>query len=416
MLSRRALLASAALLPTVAHARPAPTAPPIVAPPGDEDFWMGIQGAFTLDRTVVNLNNGGCSPSPRVVHEALKRYLDISNQAPVHYMWNTLEPQLESVRRELAKEAGCDPESLAITRNSSEALQIAQLGIDLAPGDEVVVTDQDYPRMLDTWDQRAAREGVVVKRISFPVPLRGAQSLIDAYAAAVTDRTRVLHVSHAVFLSGQILPVREVCAWARARGLVTIVDGAHAFAHMPYRIDELDCDYYGVSLHKWLMAPVGTGFLYVRKDRIAGHWGLQPTGVALKANIRKFEEIGTHPAAMHNAIAEAISFHRGIGITRKHARLYRLRRYWSDAIAGDARVHFHTPDDPAASGAIGVFSIDGMDPAAVTSALWARWRILATPIVHPAVTGVRVTPSVYTTFSELDTFVAAVNTLLSELR
>ena len=415
MLSRRAILASAALLPAIAQARsPTPIVPP--APASDDDFWREIQGAFTLDRTIVNLNNGGCSPSPRVVHEALKRYLDISNQAPVHYMWSTLEPQIESVRRELAKEAGCDPEELAITRNSSEALQIAQLGIDLRAGDEVVTTDQDYPRMSDTWDQRAAREGIVVKRVSFPVPLTDPAALIGALEAAVTPRTRVIHVSHVVFLSGQVLPVKQVCAWARARGIVTIVDGAHAFAHFPYRIDDIGCDYYGVSLHKWLMAPVGTGFLYVRRERIAGHWGLQPTGIARKADIRKFEEIGTHPAAMHDAIAEALVFHRGIGAARKHARLYRLRRYWSDALAQDPRVHLLTPSDPAVSGAIGVFAVDGLEPAAITAALWERWRILATPIVHTAVKGVRVTPSVYTTFPELDTFVAAVQKLLAELK
>lgn len=412
MFTRRTLLATAALLPALAEARTPPPPPP--APADDEDFWREIQNSFTLDRTLVNLNNGGCSPSPRVVHEALKRYLDLSNQAPVHYMWSTLEPQIESVRRELAREAGCDPEELAITRNSSEALQIAQMGIDLKAGDEVVLTDQDYPRMQDTWDQRALREGVVIRRVSFPVPLTSPAQLVDAIEAAITPRTRVIHLSHIVFLTGQILPVQEVCARARARGIVTIVDGAHAFAHFPYRIDALGCDYYGVSLHKWLMAPVGTGFLYVRRARIADHWALQPTAAARKADIRKFEEIGTHPAANHHAIAEAITFHRGIGITRKHTRLLRLRRAWTDALRDHPRVRLLTPEDPAVSGAIGVFAVDGLEPATITGALWDRWRILATPIVHSAVKGVRVTPSVYTTFSELDTFVGAMKTLLSE--
>lgn len=415
MLSRRALLASAALFPALSHARPVSRNPAAPPPADDEDFWRVIQESFTLDRTVVNLNNGGCSPSPRVVHEALKRYLDLSNQAPVHYMWNTLEPQVESVRRDLAREADCDPEEIAITRNSSEALQIAQLGIDLTRGDEVVTTDQDYPRMLDTWDQRAAREGVVVKRVSFPVPLPSAQAFLDALVSAVTPRTRVLHISHVVFLTGQVLPVAEVCTWARERGIVTIVDGAHAFAHFPYSLRALGCDYYGVSLHKWLMAPVGTGFLYVRRDRIAGHWGLQPTNVSRRSDIRKFEEIGTHPAANHDAIAEALSFHRGIGVKRKHARLVRLRRYWSDALRADSRVHFLTPEAETESGAIGVFHVDGLEPAAIVGPLWERWRILATPIVHPQFRGVRITPSVYTTFDELDTFVGAMRTLLAGL-
>ena len=125
----------------------------------DETYWREIQQAFTLDRTIVNLNNGGCCPSPRVVHEAFKRYLDISNQSPVYHMWQILEPNIETVRRRLAATFGCSPEEMAITRNASEALQIAQLGIDLKAGDEVVTTNQDYGRMLDTWDQRCGATG-----------------------------------------------------------------------------------------------------------------------------------------------------------------------------------------------------------------------------------------------------------------
>lgn len=408
MLSRRALLATAALLPTVARAKPAPTPPAQT----NEDEWREIQAAFTLDRTLINLNNGGCSPAPRVVHEAFKRYLDLSNEAPVHYMWGVEEPAIEAVRRELAAEAGCDPEELAITRNSSEALQIAQLGIDLAEGDEVITTDQDYPRMLDTWDQRVARERIVVKKLSFPVPLTDPAEFVRRIEAAITPRTKVVHVSHIVNITGQILPVEEVCALARSRGILSIVDGAHAFAHFPYQLRDLGCDYYGVSLHKWLMAPVGTGFLYVRKERIAPTWGLQPTNVSRREDIRKFEEIGTHPAANHNAIAEALSFHRAIGIQRKHQRLLQLRRAWSDPLRANPRVTMLTPDSPDWSGAIGVFSVAGMEPGAITSTLWEKHRILATPIVHAQFKGVRVTPSVYTTKDELAVFVSAMQKIL----
>src|SRR6185436_8481961 len=152
----------------------------------DETYWRDIQQAFTLDRTIINLNNGYTCPSPRVVHEALKRYLDMSNQAPIHYMWNLLEPNVESVRRKLAAEAGCDPEEMAITRNASEALQICQLGIDLKAGDEVVTTDQDYGRMLDTWDQRARRDKITVTKIAFPVPTTNLSELTSRIERAIT--------------------------------------------------------------------------------------------------------------------------------------------------------------------------------------------------------------------------------------
>ena len=373
----------------------------------DENYWREIQEAFTLDRTIINLNNGGCCPSPRVVHETLKRYLDISNQAPVYHMWQILEPNIESVRRRLSAEFGCSPDELAITRNASEALQIAQLGIDLARGDEVVTTNQDYGRMLDTWDQRARREGIVVKKISFPVPPASMDDLADRLLGAITPATKVLHFCHITNLTGQIFPVKRICDEARRRGIATVVDGAHAFAHFPYKVSDLGCDYYGTSLHKWLLAPIGTGFLYVRRDRVAPLWPLTPASAAKKDDIRKFEEIGTHPAANHNAIAEALTFNEGIGVERKAARLRYLRDRWAKRLQQHPRVRIHTNLDPAHSCAIGTVQITGAPTGKVVARLWDRWRIIATPIVHAEYEGVRVTPNVYTTLEEIDTFTAA---------
>ena len=373
----------------------------------DEAYWREIQQAFTLDRTIINLNNGGCCPSPRVVHEALKRYLDISNQAPVYHMWQILEPNIETVRRRLAGAFGCSPEELAITRNASEALQIAQLGIDLKPGDEVVTTNQDYPRMLDTWEQRVRRDRIKLTRISFPVPPASMADLGDRLLGAITPATRVLHFCHITNLTGQIFPVKQVCDEARRRGVKTIVDGAHAFAHFPYTAAELGCDYYGTSLHKWLLAPIGTGFLYVRRENIGPLWPLTPAGESRAKDIRKFEEIGTHPAANHNAIAEALSFHEGIGIERKAERLRYLRNRWAKPLGTDPRFKIRTSLDPAQSCAIGNVQVLGVPTGKVVSRLWERWRIIATPIVHAEYEGVRVTPNVYTTIEEIDTFTAA---------
>jgi selenocysteine lyase/cysteine desulfurase len=268
------------------------------------------------------------------VQEAMKRDLDFSNEAPVYTMWDILEPHIEGVRRGLAADFGCDPEEMAITRNASEALEIAQLGMDLRRGDEVLTTDQDYPRMLTTWEQRVRREGITIKKISFPTPPPSMQDLVDRFAAAITPRTRVIHFCHITNLTGQIFPVQQICQLARSRGLEAIVDGAHAFAHFPFTHADLDCDYYGTSLHKWLLAPIGTGFLYVRREKIERLWPMMPAPESMQANIRKFEEIGTHPAANHNAIAEALAFHQGIGAERKAARLRYLRNRWMNALKG----------------------------------------------------------------------------------
>ncbi len=377
----------------------------------DESYWREVQQAFTLDRTIINLNNGGCSPSPRVVHEAFKRYLDISNQAPVYHMWQILEPNIESVRRRLAAAFGCDAEELAITRNASEALQIAQLGVDLKAGDEVVTTNQDYGRMLTTWEQRVRRDGIKLKKISFPVPPPSMDDLAARLIGAITPATRVLHFCHITNLTGQMFPVKEICAEARRRGIKTIVDGAHAFAQFPFTLADLGCDFYGTSLHKWLLAPIGTGFLYVRRDHIAALWPLQPAAASQTDNIRKFEEIGTHPAANHNAIVEALNFHDGIGADRKAARLRYLRDRWATRLARQSKFKIHTSMDPAQSCAIANVQIVGVPTAKVVTRLWDRWRIIATPIVHEEFEGLRVTPNVYTTLEEVDTFAAAMENI-----
>jgi len=258
--------------------------------------------------------------------------------------------------------------------------------------------------MLDTWDQRVRREGITVKKISFPVPPPSMDDLADRLVSAIGPRTKVLHFCHITNLTGQIFPVKKICDAARAKGVKTIVDGAHAFAHFPYKASDLGCDYYGTSLHKWLLAPIGTGFLYVRRENIEGLWGLTPTSAGRAKDIRKFEEIGTHPAANHNAIAEALSFHDGMGIERKSARLRYLRNRWADRLKATGRVKIHTSMDPAQSCAIGTVQILGVPTGKAIQHLWEKWRIIATPIVHAEYDGIRVTPNVYTTLEEIDTF------------
>jgi selenocysteine lyase/cysteine desulfurase len=373
----------------------------------DEAYWREIQQAFMVDRSWVNLNNGGVSPSPTVVHDALKRQLDFSNHGPAYTMWRVLEPQIEGVRQRLAREFGCDPEELAVTRNASEALEICQLGIHLEPGDEVLTTDQDYGRMLTTWDQRARREGIVITKISFPAPPPSMDDLVARFERAITPRTKVIHFCHITNLSGQIFPVKAICRMARARGIQTIVDGAHAFAHFPFQRDDLECDFYGTSLHKWLLAPIGTGFLYMRREKVKDVWPLMAATAEMDDDIRKFEEIGTHPAANHNAIAEALTFHQGIGPERKAARLRYLRNRWMQRLESLPGVVHHTSYDPAQACGLANMGIEGVEPGEMASFLWDKHRIFVVGIGHPDCTGIRVTPNVYTTVDEIDRFAEA---------
>ncbi len=371
----------------------------------DEAYWQQIQRAFDADRTMVNLNNGGCCPTPTHVLEQMIRDLRFSNELPVTHMWSVLEPRIESVRRDLAADFGCDPEEMAITRNASEALETMILGIDLKAGDEVLVTNQNYGRMLTTWDQRVRREGIVLKQLSFPVPPPSQEYLVDLFRNAITPRTRVIEITHITNLTGQIFPVREITRMARERGIATFVDGAHAYAHFPFTRDALDADYYGTSLHKWLLAPIGTGFLYVRQAKQKGLWPLMAAPDKMDENIRKYEEIGTHPAANHNAISAALAFHRGIGADRKIARLRYLRDRWAKALLAESpRVRVPTPLDSPHAGAIALLSIEGIDPGELSTWLLDKHRIVTVPIKHPEFSGIRVTPNVYTTLDEIDLF------------
>ena len=383
----------------VAGARPAEALAP------DEDYWNEINRAFDLDRTLINLNNGGVSPSPTHVLDAMIRDLRFSNELPVEHMWGVLEPRIESVRRELARDFGCDAEEMAITRNASESNETMIFGLDLKRGDEVIITTQNYPRMQTAWHQRERREGIVIKAVRQDTPPKSADEYVARIAEAITPRTRVIEVMHISFMTGYIAPVRQIVDLAKPKGIQVFVDGAHAFAHFPFTRDELGADYYGTSLHKWLHAPIGTGFLYVRRDRIKSLWPLMAGSVEQETNIRKYEEIGTHPAANHNAIAVAIAFTRGIGMERKIARLRYLRDRWAkQVLAATDRAHMITPIGANESGAIGVFGIDGMDMGKLGGWLLAKQNIVTTPMVNDEFQGMRITPNIYTTVDEVDLF------------
>lgn len=374
----------------------------------NEDYWANIQQAFSVTRGIINLNNGGVSPSPRIVTEAFVRYTWQQEDATAYTMWQILEPQSETIRTGLAEMFGCDAEEIAITRNASESLEILLMGLDLRSGDEVLTTTQDYPRMITTLRQRELREGLKLNLIKIPLAPKNVDDIASAFERAITPRTKLILVSHQINLTGQIVPVRKVCEMARSKGIETIVDGAHSFAQFDFKRDDLGCDYYGTSLHKWLYAPKGTGLLYVKKDKIAKVWALMASEDKNRSDIRKFEEIGTHSAAMRLAIGEAILFHNAIGGKRKEERLRYLSRYWMNRLKDVPGVGFNTSFDPTQYCAIANFKIDGVDPVKLGSYLMSKHKIFTTPIEHEEFSGIRITPNVYTTIWELDRFCSLV--------
>ena len=386
-----------------AAAKPVDHLSPIEAA-ADEDFWAAIQQSFSVTRGIVNLNNGGVSPSPRLVTEAFVRYTWQQEDATAYTMWQLLEPQSETVRTGLAEVFGCDAEEIAITRNASESLEILLMGLDLKSGDEILTTTQDYPRMLTTLRQRELREGLKLKLIKIPIAPNDVTDIAKAYEQAITPKTRLLLISHQINLTGQINPIKRVCEHARSRGIETIVDGAHSFAQFNFKRDDLGCDYFGTSLHKWLYAPKGTGMLYVRREKIPKVWALMASEDRNRNDIRKFEEIGTHSAAMRLAIGEAVLYHNAIGAKRKEERLRYLSRYWMNNLKSVPKIGFNTSFDPLQSCAIANFKVEGVDPVQLGSYLMSKHKIFTTPIVHEEFTGIRITPNIYTTLWELDRF------------
>jgi selenocysteine lyase/cysteine desulfurase len=371
----------------------------------DEDFWMEVARAFTVDRSLVNFNNGGVSPAPAFVQAAMKRHLDMSNELPAYTMWQLQEPRKEGVRRRMARAWDVDPEEVALTRNASEGLQICQMGFDLEPGDEVLTTTQDYPRMIQTFRQREKREGIVLRQITIPVPAEDPAEVVRRFEEAITPRTRLILACHMINLTGQILPIAEIVAMGRRHGIPVICDGAHALAHFDFTLGELDCDYYASSLHKWLHAPIGTGLLYVRRDRIRELWPLQAPPESLENDIRKFEEIGTHPAANTLAIAEALTFHEALQPKRKEARLVYLRDRWAKRLAAySERVVLNTSLQPGRACGIANVRVEGIDTAELQRHLWRDHKIYTITIRHEEFEGLRVSPSVYSTLEEVDRF------------
>ena len=374
----------------------------------DEDLWARMAQAYTVSPNILNLNNGGCSPQPKVVQDAVDRYYHLSNEAPTYYMWQILDKGREPLRRKLADLAGASGEEIAINRNTTEALGTFTWGIDMKRGDEIVMTRQDYPNMIHAWKQRELREGVKINWINLALPFDNDEVVMKAYIDATTPKTKIWHITHLITWTGQILPAAKLCAEARKRGILTIVDAAHSFAMLDFKISDLNCDYFGASLHKWLCAPFGTGVMYIKKDLIDKTWPLFPNDKPQGGDIRKFEALGTRSFAPEQAIGQAIDFHNAIGARRKQERLHYLKTYWCNAVTKNPRVKLHISLKPEYSCALGTFSIDGLTPGDIGSKLFSEYQIHVTSIVWENVSAVRVSPNVYTSTKDLDRLIEAI--------
>jgi selenocysteine lyase/cysteine desulfurase len=380
----------------------------------DEDYWSVIQQAYTVNPNMVNLNNGGVSPSPRVVQEAVERFNQLSNEAPSYYMWRILDQGREPVRYKLATLAGCSPNEIAINRNATEALNTVIFGYPFKAGDEVIGTKQDYPNMIQAYRQRALRDGIVYMQLSFDFPIEDDDTIVAAFERAITPRTKLIHITHIINWVGQIMPVKKIASMAHARGIEVIVDGAHSFGLLDFKIPDLECDYFGTSLHKFLSAPIGSGMLWIHANKIEKIWPLLCNDKPLSNDIRKFETLGTRSFPIEQGIGEAVNFHMAIGAKRKEERVRYLKNYWATKAVQIPGVKIHTSlKDKYACGICGV-TIDGMTPAALDSALYTNYKIHTVGIVWENISCVRITPHVYTRLEDLDKLVTALKEIAAK--
>ncbi|HTS43441.1 MAG TPA: aminotransferase class V-fold PLP-dependent enzyme [Puia sp.] len=374
----------------------------------DEDFWYYVQESFTVSPYLINLNNGGVSPSPKIVQDAMKRFHDLSNEAPSYYMWRILDQGREPLRANLAKLAGCEAEEVAIHRNASEALETVIFGLDLKAGDEVVLSKQDYPNMINAWKQRALRDGIKLVWVNLELPSEDNNYISDLYMKSFTAKTKLVHITHIINWCGQIIPVKKIANTAHQRGIAVLVDGAHSFAQLEFKVPDLDCDYFGSSLHKWLAACIGTGLLYVKKEKIKDLYPFFASADPKSDNIRKFEALGTRPFFIEQATGKAIEFYDMIGAKRKEQRLFYLKNYWMNQIKDIPKIRLGTSLKPDFGCAIGLVGVQGKKPAELEDFLFNNYKIHTVAIEWENISGVRITPNVYTSTKNLDLLVEAI--------
>ena len=378
-----------------------------------EPLWREVGKHFNPADEFINLEYGYFSPSTLDTLDDELTATRMINARAAHYFRRDMFDDVERVRSDLAALAGVTAEEVCLTRNTTESLNIIINGLDIAPGEEIVYANHDYGSMMQALQMKAARYGVVLKQVILPVHPVSDEEIVKIYEEAITPRTRLLHMTHMNNLSGQVIPIRKLCDMGHRHGIESAVDAAHTFAHLDYQIPDLNCAYFGASLHKWLCSPVGMGILYVRKDMVSNVWPLFGDVTKGKSDIRKLEQIGTRPVQHILALTEAIRFQRLLGADLKEARLRYLARHWMDQVRDRERIALNTPADPARHGALGNVGIEGVDSKELARFFIERHNIFTTPkSIKGLFTGVRVTPGIPTPVMHVERFLEALDDAL----
>ena len=373
----------------------------------DEDFWAKVREGYRLKPDYINLENGYyCIMPQEIMDRHIQREREVNFQGSWYMRNHRLKDNIE-IRKKLAQVVGAKTEEVILTRNATESLDTIIAAYDWRPGDEAVMAIQDYGSMLDMFRLQARRYGLVNKKVDVPLHPKDDEEIVSLYEKAITPNTRLLMVSHMINITGQILPIQKICAMAHTHGVDVLVDGAHCVGHFEYSISSLDCDYYASSLHKWLSTPLGAGLLYVRQDKINNLWQMFGDTGYKDDDIRKLNHTGTPPVHTHLAVMDAIDYYNLIGPARKEARMRYLQQYWTTQVRDLPHIDLNTPEEPSRSCGIANVGVKGMKPADLAKTLLEKYKIFTVAIDGANVHGCRISPNIYTTTAELDTFIAA---------
>ena len=377
----------------------------------DNDFWKLVRSQYDLHPDFINLESGYYNIIPKPTLKKQIEHIKRVNLEGSFYMRKSRFKDKSTITSELANFVGCDSKNLVVTRNTTESLDLIISGFPWKSGDEAIYASQDYGAMQDMFEQIGKRHGVVLKKVSVPNHPKNDTELISLYESQITSKTRLIMISHMVNITGQILPVKKICDMAHSHGVEVLVDGAHCVGHFNFKIDSLNCDYYGSSLHKWLATPLGAGLLYVNNKHIPKIWPLIADHEKDPNKIQRLSHTGTHPVSTDLTIIDAIEYLNSIGIKKKESRLRFLKTYWQNALKNESNIVINTPFDPQRSCGIGNVGLKNMKPETLANRLYEEFGIFTVAIDYANVKGCRITPNIFTNENELDTFINAMKSL-----
>ena len=374
----------------------------------EDELWKTVRSHYTLKDEYINLESGYYNIIPNPILDHFISHVKHVNIEGSYYMRKDLNKNKDRVTSELANLVGSTPDQIAITRNATESLDLVISGFPWKNGDEAIYAKQDYGTMKEMFEQISDRYGVVNKIISVPNHPKNDEEIVSLYEGQITSKTKLIMVCHMINITGQILPIKKICEMAHSYGVEVMVDGAHCVGHFDFSIDDFNCDYYGSSLHKWLATPLGAGLLYVNKNKTHRIWPLLANGNTDKTDIKRLNHIGTHPVHTDLAISNSIDYLKWIGMERKEKRMRFLQRYWSDKLRNVKNVIVNTPQDIDRSCGIGNVGLTNMSPSKMEDLLFEKYNIFTVAIDYANVKGCRISPNIFTTTEELDSFVKAV--------